>query len=251
MGDVHRVALHQDIEFPIYETIRFIMKVSAVLVGAGLGLRMGGTVKKPFLHIHGKPIFLHTIERFSQISKINEIIFVTGESDIKTLREQWQTELDNCGVKKIVPGGKRRQDSVYHGLCHTEPDTGIVLIHDVVRPLVRKEHIEAVIGKAAEFHAAILAAPMKATVKEAGDNFRIRRTVPRSNLWMAQTPQGFEKKLIENVFEQLKNTETEFTDDAEMAEKLGYPVYIVPGTDENIKITTPEDIRIAEALLTR
>ncbi len=227
------------------------MKVSAILVGAGLGLRMGGTVKKPFLHIHGKPIFLHTIERFSRISEISEIIFVTGEFEIKSLREQWQAALDTCRVKKIVPGGKRRQDSVYQGLCHTEPDTEIVLIHDVVRPLVRKEHIEAVINKVAEHHAAVLAAPMKATVKEAGNNFLIQRTVPRSNLWMAQTPQGFERKLIERVFEQLKNTDREFTDDAEMAESLGYPVYIVPGTDENIKITTPEDIRIAEALLTR
>lgn len=225
------------------------MKVSAVLVGAGLGLRMGGPVKKPFLQIRGKPIFLHTIERFCQIGTITEIILVVGETEIKLLHEQWQDTLDACKVKKIVAGGKRRQDSVYNGLCKTGTDAGIVLIHDIVRPLVRREYIEAVIHKAKEYHAAILATPMKATVKEVGNDLRIQRTIPRNNLWMAQTPQGFKRELILNVFNQFKNAEREFTDDAEMVEKAGHPVYIVPGTDENIKITTPEDMRIAEALL--
>jgi len=227
----------------------FKMKVSVVLVGAGLGLRMGGTVKKPFLQIHGKPIFLHTIERFSQSDMINEIILVVGEAEIQSLREQWQDVLDAFKVKKIVAGGKRRQDSVYNGLCQTGTDVEIVLVHDIVRPLVRKEHIEAVITKVKESHAAILAVPMKATVKDVGDHLRIQRTIPRNNLWMAQTPQGFKRELILKAFNQFKDVDREFTDDAEMVEKAGYPVYIVPGTDENIKITTPEDMRIAEALL--
>ncbi len=227
------------------------MKVSAVLVGAGLGLRMGGTVKKPFLLLGGKPVFLHTIERFSRIGSIGEIILVAGETEIPILREQWNGALAACKVKKIVAGGKRRQDSVYNGLCQTDAGAGIVLIHDVVRPLVRQEHVEAVINKAKECNAAILAAPMKATVKEAGSDMLIRRTIPRNVLWMAQTPQGFERNLILKVFSQLKDTEREFTDDAEMAEKAGYPVSIVPGIDENIKITTPEDLRLAEALLAR
>ncbi|MDN3514021.1 MAG: 2-C-methyl-D-erythritol 4-phosphate cytidylyltransferase [Candidatus Brocadia sp.] len=226
------------------------MKVSVILVGAGLGLRMGGPVKKPFLQIHDKPIFLHTIERFFQSDMVSEIILVVGESEIKSLRELWQGTLDACKVKKIVAGGKRRQDSVYNGLCETGRDVEIVLIHDIVRPLVRREHIEAVIHKVKEYHAAIIAAPMKATVKEAGNDLRIQRTIPRNNLWMAQTPQGFKRELILNVFSRLKDVDREFTDDAEMVECAGYPVCIVPGTDENIKITTPEDMRIAEALLT-
>ncbi|KKO19272.1 MAG: 2-C-methyl-D-erythritol 4-phosphate cytidylyltransferase [Candidatus Brocadia sp.] len=226
------------------------MNVSVVLVGAGLGLRMGGSVKKPFLQIRGKPIFLYTIERFSQIETVGEIILVVGQTEIPSLRDQWQNTLIAHKVKKIVPGGKRRQDSVYNGLCQTETDAEVVLIHDIVRPLVRKEHIETVISKAKESHAAILAAPMKATVKEASGNLCIRQTIPRNNLWMAQTPQGFNRELILKVFGQFKTEEREFTDDAEMVEKAGYRVEIVPGTDDNIKITTPEDIRIAEALLT-
>lgn len=226
------------------------MRVSAVLVGAGMGLRMGGPIKKPFLQILGKPIFLHTIERFSQVNTIHEIIFVISETEIKPLHEQWQTVLDSHKVKKVIAGGKRRQDSVYNGLCQIETDTEIVLIHDVVRPLVRKEHIEAVINKVKESQAAILAAPVKATVKEVGETLFIKRTIPRNSLWMAQTPQGFEKDLIFKVFNRFKNSDQEFTDDAEMVEQAGYPVYIVPGTDENIKITTPEDIHLAEALLT-
>ena len=144
-----------------------------------------------------------------------------------------------------------RQDSVYHGLCNVDPDMEIILIHDAVRPLVKQEHVDAVINKVKEAGAAILAAPMKATVKEVGNNLRIQRTIPRSSLWMAQTPQGFKRELIVKVFDRLKNTDTEFTDDAQMAEQAGYPVYIVQGTDENIKITTPEDIHLAEALLLR
>lgn len=225
------------------------MNVSVVLVGAGLGLRMGGPVKKPFLQLHGKPIFLYTIERFSQIETISEIIFVVGPSEIPILRDQWHDTLYAHKVKKIVPGGKKRKDSVYNGLCQTGTDAEIVLIHDIVRPFVRKEHIEAVINKVKESHAAILAAPMKATVKETGDNLCIRRTIPRNNLWMAQTPQGFKRELILKVFDQFKTEEGEFTDDAEMVEKAGYRVEIVPGTDDNIKITTPEDMRLAGALL--
>lgn len=227
------------------------MKVSVILVGAGLGLRMGGAVKKPFLQIHGKPIFLHTIERFARNDKVGEIILVVGEGEINSLRDTWQSALDAYKIKKVIPGGKRRQDSVYNGLCQVSADAEIILIHDIVRPLVRNEHIDAVINKVKESGAAILAAPMKATVKEVRDNFLIQRTVPRETLWMAQTPQGFQGKLILKVFSQFKNSATEFTDDAQMAEKAGYPVYIVPGTDENIKITTPEDIRIAEAFLGR
>ena len=227
------------------------MKVSVVLVGAGLGLRMGGPVKKPFLLLHNKPIFLHTVERFSGIDPVREIIFVTGNAEIQTLREQWQDTLAAHKVKKIVPGGKRRQDSVYQGLCNVDPDMEIVLIHDAVRPLVKQEHVNAVINKVKETGAAILAAPMKATVKEVDNNLLIRRTIPRSSLWMAQTPQGFQRKLIVSVFDQFKNTDTEFTDDAQMVEQAGHSVYIVQGTDENIKITTPEDVRLAEALLLR
>ncbi|MGQ3685126.1 MAG: 2-C-methyl-D-erythritol 4-phosphate cytidylyltransferase [Candidatus Loosdrechtia sp.] len=226
------------------------MKVSVVMVGAGMGLRMGGPVKKPFLQILGKPIFLHTIERFSPIDTIHEIIFVTGETEIKPLLEQWQSVLDSHKVKKVIAGGKRRQDSVYHGICQVKADTEIILIHDAVRPLVKKEHIKAVIDKAHESQAAILAVPVKATVKEVEKTLSIIRTIPRNSLWMAQTPQGFKKGLILKVFNQFKNSEREFTDDAEIVEQAGYPVYIVPGTDENIKITTPEDIRLAEALLT-
>ncbi|MCF6150141.1 MAG: 2-C-methyl-D-erythritol 4-phosphate cytidylyltransferase [Candidatus Kuenenia sp.] len=225
------------------------VKVSGILVGAGLGLRMGGEVKKPFIQIHDKPIFLHTIDRFFQCSLISEIILIVGESEIDYVLDKWRDSLDAYKVKKIVPGGKRRQDSVFKGLCNVDTDSEIVLIHDAVRPLVKKEHIEGVIHKAKECNAAILAAPMKATVKEINDDLSIKRTIPRSKLWMAQTPQGFEKRLITEVFRQFQNSEKEFTDDAQMVEEAGHPVYIVPGSDDNIKITTPDDISIAEALL--
>ncbi len=114
------------------------MKVSGILVGAGLGLRMGGDVKKPFIQINDKPVFLHTIDRFSQCSLISEIVLIVGEPEINVVLDTWRDSLNAYNIKKIVPGGKRRQDSVFNGLCNVDADTEIVLIHDLVRPLVKK-----------------------------------------------------------------------------------------------------------------
>jgi len=203
------------------------MKVSAVLVGAGLGLRMGGKIKKPFLQLHGKPVFLYTLERFYECNSIDEIIFVVGKTDEDYLHTKWQELLDTFQIKKIVIGGKRRQDSVFNGITHIEKDTEIVLVHDIVRPLVKKIHIEEVVSKAAKFKAAILAAPMKATVKETWNDLSVKRTIPRDKLWMAQTPQGFERRLLFEVFDRFRNIEKEFTDEAQMVEEAGHHVHTI------------------------
>ncbi len=225
--------------------------VSVIMPAAGLSLRMGANIRKPFIMIGEKPVFFYTLEKFCKLKRVKEIIFVVNERDRSTVVEKWSDELKAYKVTKIVTGGERRQDSIYNGLSHLDPDTEIVLIHDAVRPLVKKDEIEAVIKSTEEKGAAIVASPMKLTVKKVNSSLEIIKTVPRHDLWMAQTPQGFKRDLIVKAYEKIKDTNEEFTDDAEVVEKAGHTVGIVLGSDDNIKITTREDLKLAELLLVK
>ncbi|MDO8092659.1 MAG: 2-C-methyl-D-erythritol 4-phosphate cytidylyltransferase [Candidatus Brocadiales bacterium] len=229
-----------------------VSNVSVIIPSAGLGLRMGGNVRKPFLSINGKPILLHTFEKFSCFECVHEIILVVNPDDHSAVVNEWNDRLSEQKRTKIIPGGKRRQDSVYNGLLQLDANCDIVLIHDAVRPFVTKEIIEAVIKKVEEHGAAIAAVPIKDTVKQVGaycnTPLLISRTVPRADLWMAQTPQGFKKHIIMDAYKKLLATDAEVTDDAEVAERFGYKVAIVRDSDINIKITTPEDLALAEAI---
>ena len=221
--------------------------ISVIIPSAGLGLRMGTQTRKPYITIDKKPIVFHTLDKFYKLNRIKEIILVVNKEDISTVIEDWSDKLKIYKVASVIEGGERRQDSVYNGLCHLSSDTEIVLVHDAVRPFVSNEAIEAVIKKVDEMGAAILASPMKATVKKADSNLNIIETIPRHDLWMAQTPQGFKRSIIIEAYEKIRNTDAEFTDDAEVVEKGGYTVKIVQGNDDNIKITTREDLKLAES----
>ena len=225
--------------------------VSVIMPAAGLSLRMGASVRKPFIMIGDKPVFFYTLEKFSKLKRVKEIIFVVNEKDRSTVIEKWTDELKAYKVTKIVTGGERRQDSIYNGLSHLDPDTEVILIHDAVRPLVKNDEIEAVIKSAEEKGAAIVASPMKLTVKKVDSNLEIVETVPRHDLWMAQTPQGFKRDMLVNAYDKIKDTNEEFTDDAEVVEKAGHTVGIVSGSYDNIKITTREDLKLAELLLVK
>lgn len=225
--------------------------VSVIIPAAGLSLRMGTDVRKPFIMIGEKPVFFYTLEKFYKLKRVKEIIFVVNKKDLSTVIEKWSNELKAYKVTKIIAGGKRRQDSVYKGLSQLDSDTRIVLIHDAVRPLVKSREIEEVIEKTDQKGAAILASPMKLTVKKVNSNLEIIKTVPRHDLWMAQTPQGFKRDLIVNAYGKIKDTDAELTDDAEVVEKAGHTVEVVSGSYDNIKITTPEDLKLAELLLVK
>jgi 2-C-methyl-D-erythritol 4-phosphate cytidylyltransferase len=194
--------------------------VSVIMPAAGLSLRMGANVRKPFIMIGEKPVFFYTLEKFCKLKRVKEIIFVVNEKDRSTVIEKWSDELKAYKVTNIVTGGERRQDSIYNGLSHLDPDTNIVLVHDAVRPLVKQDEIEAVIKTTEEKGAAIVASPMKLTVKRVDSNLEIIKTVPRHDLWMAQTPQGFKRDLLVSAY-------------------------------DNIKITTREDLKLAELLLVK
>jgi len=225
--------------------------ISVIMPAAGRSLRMGANVRKPFIMIGEKPVFFYTLEKFCKLKRVKEIIFVVNQMDRSTVIEKWSDELKAYKVTKIVTGGERRQDSIYNGLSHLDPATEIILIHDAVRPLVQSKEIEAVIKSTEEKGAAIVASPMKLTVKKANSSLEIIKTVPRHDLWMAQTPQGFKRDLIVNAYDKIKDTNEEFTDDAEVVEKAGYTIGIVSGSYDNIKITTREDLRLTELLLVK
>lgn len=224
--------------------------VSVIMAAAGLGLRMGGPVKKPYLELGGRPIFLMSIEKFVGLESVTEIILVVGGAELDYVNGRWGDTFSKYATPiKIVQGGGKRQDSVYCGLQSLSEDTEIVLVHDAVRPLVSSEVVKSVMKTAWEKGAVIPAVPIQATVKEADSQNRITRTVNRGGLWMAQTPQGFRKEILLRAYDALAESGEEVTDDAQAVEKLGYPVEIVPGSPTNIKITTPEDLRLATALL--
>ena len=223
--------------------------VSAVVVAAGKGRRMKSDIDKQFIELKGRSIVERTVEKFEKCSVIDEIVLVTGAEHVDELDEM-KTKCGWQKVSKVICGGKERQHSVYNGLCALRNDTDIVLIHDGVRPFIKNEEIELMAEMASEKKACVLAARVKDTIKVCDENGKVISTPDRSTLWAMQTPQAFEYSLIKEAYEKLEEGDM-VTDDASVAEKAGIDVFIVEGGYDNIKITTPEDLYIAEAILKR
>ena len=222
--------------------------VSAVIVSAGNSTRMGG-INKQFLELDGAPVIANTIGIFQRCQMIDEIIVVTRESDIDEIAKLVE-KYDFSKVSNIVPGGKTRQLSVYEGVIATSNIADLVVIHDGARPLVTLNVIEETIKIAAEYGAAATGVKVKDTVKVVDDNDNIIDTPDRAYMRFIQTPQVFDKKLYLDAVNIVENSK-DFTDDCMLIEAFGKTVKYVDGDYENIKITTPEDIELAENYLNR
>lgn len=223
----------------------------ALLVpAAGLGRRMGAPRHKPFLDLDGKSILCHSLDRFRPFRhRIVQTIVLVHPDDLPAARRDLGPVLtDTYGVTHLVAGGARRQDTVRIGLDLVAPDAKLVAIHDAVRPFVSPSAIAACLDAAARVGAAIVAAPLKPTVKRAAAG-RIAATIDRRDLWGAQTPQIFRRALIREAYAAAERDALVVTDDASVVEHLGRPVALVAGSDLNLKITTPEDLRVAHAIL--
>lgn len=226
-------------------------KVTAIIPAAGLGKRFGPGKDKPFQTLNGKPLVIWPLETLQGIPEVSEIIPVLRPEDA----ENGSKLFEKYGIKKIkriAPGGKERQDSVYNGLKLIEDKNGFVLIHDGARPFVEKEFVQATVaemltGKEA-FDGVIPGVPVKDTVKEV-ENGIVRKTLRRDSLWAIQTPQVFRYQSIFEAYEQAVQKRVYATDDAALLERYGGRIKIMMGSYRNIKITTPEDLIIAEALL--
>ena len=223
--------------------------VVAVIPAGGSGQRMGTATPKQFMPLGGVPLLLHSLQVFERCASISQVILVVPKDE----RERTLSEVvARHGIKKvlkIVAGGATRQESVYHGLKETDPETEIVVIHDAVRPFVTEELIERSIETARDIGGAIVAVPMKETVKQVGPDGHILRTVDRSQLWLAQTPQTFRRALLIEGYRKAESDGFHATDEAAVMERLGHKIVVVPGGWDNIKITTPEDFQMAEAIL--
>lgn len=220
--------------------------VSAVIVSAGNSTRMGG-INKQFLELNGAPVIVNTIAMFQRCQMIDEIIIVTRESDIEGIAKLVK-KYDLSKVFNIVSGGETRQLSVYEGVTATSNITDLVVIHDGARPLVTLKVIEETIKVAAESGAAATGVKVKDTVKIVDDNDNIVDTPDRAYMRFIQTPQVFDKKLYLDAVNSVENSK-DFTDDCMLIEAFGKTVKFVDGDYENIKITTPEDIELAENYL--
>lgn len=225
------------------------MHVSALIAAGGRGRRMNSSISKQFLFVKGYPILYYTLKTFELMDCFDEIVMVAGKQDMDYTREQI---INQYRFEKIrmIEGGLERQDSVYNGLRELSPQTDIVVIHDGVRPFVTKEIIKKSIEAAKRYKAVGVAVPVKDTIKVVGDGNIIKQTPNRKELWAMQTPQTFKYDLILKAHEEARKDNFFGTDDAMLVERLGLPVRIIEGAYENIKITTPEDIIIAETFLT-
>ena len=225
------------------------MKISAIIPAAGSGTRFDTEKNKLFQEIDGIPVIIHTLKVISSVDEISEIIICTSTDLI--------LEIENLAalhaipkIKKIISGGKSRQESVFIGLkaLDGEEKSDLALIHDGARPLVSQEIIKNTIKIAKEKGAAIAAIPVKNTIKRVNNQTsKVIETLNREELWNIQTPQVFEYEKILQAHVKLKNEN--FTDDSAMMEKLGYAVFVVLGSYKNIKITTKEDMAIAKILI--
>jgi 2-C-methyl-D-erythritol 4-phosphate cytidylyltransferase len=228
------------------------MRISAIICAAGQGKRMGLGKNKQFLELEGKPLIIHTLQQWEECDRIDEVTVVVGRGE-EDLIQRLITTYQLKKAYQVITGGEERQESVYQGLLSIgrskKPD--IVLIHDGARPFITAQEINQLLEKLTVYDAAVLAVPLKDTIKKAAKDGHIEETLDRSQLWAIQTPQAFRYSLIWQAHQQAKRDEILATDDAALVERMDTPVYIVQGSYNNIKLTTPEDIELAEFMLQR
>ena len=221
---------------------------SVVIVSAGRGSRMKADINKQFLKLQNKEVIAHTIDKFYNNENIGEIIVVVREDEAEFFKINI---IEKYGYKniKIAFGGSERQDSVYNGLKMVDENCKIVLIHDGARPFVNNETIDSAIESAKENKCVIVGVPVKDTIKVIDENNNVCDTPDRSTLWSIQTPQVFDYSLIMKAHEKAREDNYYGTDDSILMEYFGQKVKVVEGSYNNIKITTPEDLKIGEEIL--
>ena len=222
--------------------------VSAIIVAAGQGTRMGPGRDKLFLELSGSPILVHTWRRFEDAPCIDEIVVVIREG----LQDAMAELANKHALRKpfrLTVGGKERQDSVWNGLEALGGKTEIVAIQDAARPCTSLELIAATVAAARETGAAVAAQPVTDTIKESSDGQLIERTLERSRLWAVQTPQTFRVEIIRRALEAVRRQGLLVTDDTAACELIGQPVRLVVSTRPNPKVTRPEDLKYVEAVL--
>jgi len=224
-----------------------LTKITAILVAAGKSTRFQhATEKKTFVDLNGKAVWLHSAEAFIQHPDVTQIIVAISPDDEKVFRHRFAENIERLNAR-IVLGGDQRSDSVANALAAVDPDADLVVIHDAARPCVNIELIQSVCDAAAEHGAAIPAIPISSTIKRSADGKKIDRTESRAQLYLAQTPQAFTRSTIVQAFENRGDFQP--TDEAQLLEQQNVSVSLVAGSNFNIKITHPADLRFAQLVL--
>ncbi|MDI6786653.1 MAG: 2-C-methyl-D-erythritol 4-phosphate cytidylyltransferase [bacterium] len=227
------------------------MKVTAIIVAAGLGKRMGENIPKQYLDINGKPLIYYTLHKIAFCSKINDIILVVAEDKIHYCLKEIIEKYRIPKIKEIIAGGEKRQDSVYHGLKKVDLDTEIVLIHDGVRPLVDSHLLEKIILKTIEKDATVIGKPISDTIVRRDDLNYIKKILNRKNVYALETPQCFKYGLIMQAYQKAYQENYYETDDTSLVVRMGRKVAIIESDKINIKVTHPKDLYMAEYLLSK
>jgi len=225
------------------------MKVSAIIAGGGIGKRIGQAKPKQYIEILGRPIICHTLDVFFQFRDIEHIIIVVPSDHLNSFKDDIIEKFGYPSNWKVACGGAHRQDSVRNGFSLVPKDSDVVLVHDGVRPFVTKELIKKTIDTAFDAGAAVVAVPLKETIKKVGDDMFICETVDRGGLWSAQTPQAFRYEILKSAIDAAFRDNFYGTDEASIVERIGVKIKIVEGDSKNIKITTPDDIALAKAIV--
>lgn len=229
--------------------IHIIMKTVAIIPAGGSGKRMKGKLSKQYLLLEGVPVLVHTLRIFQNSPAIDEIFLIVPENDIEFARAHIVEKYGISKVSRLLKGGRERQDSVRQGVNVLESKHGIVIIHDGVRPFITEDILYAVVAEAAEGRAVTVGVPVKDTVKSVDGKGRVRETLDRESLWLIQTPQGFTRDVIRKAYDDAYNDNYYGTDDASLVERIGVNVKVIHGSYDNIKITTKDDIVLAEILV--
>jgi 2-C-methyl-D-erythritol 4-phosphate cytidylyltransferase len=208
-------------------------------------------MNKQFLLLAGVPMIVHTLRLLQEELLINEILLVVGLDEVSWCQQEIVAGYGLTKIRSVLAGGKERQDSVYQGLQELSDDCQWVVVHDGARPLLLREVLQQTIREAQGYGAAVAAVPAKDTIKVAGPDGLVQTTLARHNLWNVQTPQVFQRGLLLEAYRKAYEEGFYGTDDASLVERLGCKVKLVASSYENLKITTPEDLDFAEAILRR
>jgi len=215
------------------------MSISVVLLAGGVGKRMGGEIPKQFLQLKDKPVVLHSLDVFLNHPEVLEVVVVC--------EKKYRTYFDGYNVLFAEPG-ERRQDSLYHGFKKCSPSSQWICVHDGARPFIDREMLDLLFREGMQIGAATVGMPVKWTVKETSEEGRVIRTLDRERVWEIQTPQFLKRSIMEEGFAYALANGLTVTDDVSLAELIGCPVKVVRGSYQNLKITTPEDLFVAECI---
>jgi 2-C-methyl-D-erythritol 4-phosphate cytidylyltransferase len=223
-------------------------KFAVIMPAAGRSSRFGDKEKKPYVNLDGRAVWLRSAELFVTREDVCQTLLIIAPEDQEMFERRFRANIVFMNVQ-VVLGGAERCDSVANALAKLKPEAEFVAIHDAVRPCLSNELIDAVFNAARQHGAAMLAAPINDTVKQADAQRKVTATMPRDGLWLAQTPQVFRRDWLLSGYAQRDGVRKPITDDAQIVEAFNHPVYLVPGPSTNIKITTRADLVLAEAIL--